>query len=102
MLWLAGIVDRFQVLVTRDLVQAGKPAPDIFLKAADLLGLAPGDCLVFEDSPTGVRAARAAGMRVVLVPDLIEPTLEVRAQCQAVYPSLNEAAAALESLLHGV
>lgn len=100
MLWLAGITEQFHVLVTRDLVQAGKPAPDIFLKAASLLGQDPADCLVFEDSATGIRAARAAGMRVVMVPDLVEPTAELRAQCQAVFPSLIEAADALEGLLN--
>jgi beta-phosphoglucomutase-like phosphatase (HAD superfamily) len=101
MLWLAGIVDHFHVLVTRDLVQAGKPAPDIFLKAASLLGQAPEACLVFEDSHAGIRAALAAGMRVIVVPDLVEPTPELRTQCRAVFPSLHEAAEALESLIVG-
>jgi HAD superfamily hydrolase (TIGR01509 family) len=50
-------------------VQHGKPAPDIFLLAAEQLGVAPAECLVFEDSPVGVEAARAAGMPVIAVPD---------------------------------
>ena len=50
-------------------LQAGKPAPDIFLLAASELGAPVRDCLVFEDSPVGVEAARAAGMQVVAVPD---------------------------------
>jgi pseudouridine 5'-phosphatase len=50
-------------------VRRGKPAPDIFLIAADALGAAPQDCIVVEDAPAGVAAARAAGMRVVAVPD---------------------------------
>ena len=98
-LWLSGIVDHFHVLVTRDLVQAGKPAPDIYLKAASLLGCEPDDCLVFEDSPSGIGAALAAGMRVIMVPDLIAPTAELRSQCLAVFPSLIEAADALEGLI---
>jgi HAD superfamily hydrolase (TIGR01509 family) len=98
MLWLTGIVDRFHALVTRDLVRAGKPAPDIFLKAASLLETSPADCLVFEDSINGIRAAETAGMRVIMVPDLIEPTAELRAKCHAVLPSLAEAAATLEGL----
>ena len=98
-LWLSGIVDHFHVLVTRDLVQAGKPAPDIYVKAASLLGQAPADCLVLEDSPAGIRAGLAAGMRVIMVPDLIPPTAELRSQCQAVYPSLGEVADALASLI---
>ena len=48
-------------------VKKGKPEPDIFLACAADLGLAAGDCIVFEDSPTGIKAARAAGMRVVAV-----------------------------------
>lgn len=100
MFWLAEIDHHFHALVTRDLVQAGKPAPDIFLKAASMLGADPGDCLVFEDSINGIRAAQAAGMRVVMVPDLIEPTPELRAACFAVHSSLAEAADSLEALLH--
>nr|WP_233253117.1 HAD-IA family hydrolase [Paracoccus binzhouensis] len=46
-------------------VARGKPAPDLFLFAAGHLGVAPGDCVVIEDSPAGLRAARAAGMRVI-------------------------------------
>lgn len=46
-------------------VEHGKPAPDLFLLAADRLGIAPGDCVVIEDSPAGLRAARAAGMRAI-------------------------------------
>jgi HAD superfamily hydrolase (TIGR01509 family) len=99
MLWLSGIVDRFHALVTRDLVGAGKPAPDIFQKAAGLLECEPGDCLVFEDSINGIRAAGAAGMRVIMVPDLIEPTPELRAQCFGVYPTLAEAARSLGDMV---
>jgi HAD superfamily hydrolase (TIGR01509 family) len=50
-------------------VKRGKPAPDIFLLAAERLGTLPADCLVFEDSPVGVEAALAAGMSVIAVPD---------------------------------
>lgn len=56
-----------RVLVGAEDVPAGKPAPDCFLAAADRLGVQPGDCLVFEDSPAGVAAAQAAGMEVVVV-----------------------------------
>ena len=61
----------FDTIVTADdpEVTAAKPAPDIFLTAARRLGVAPGECLVFEDSPFGVTAAKAAGMRVLAVPD---------------------------------
>jgi HAD superfamily hydrolase (TIGR01509 family) len=62
---LAGVRDCFSVLVSGHDVQRPKPYPDIYLKAASLLGLPASDCIVFEDSETGVAAARAAGMRVV-------------------------------------
>jgi HAD superfamily hydrolase (TIGR01509 family) len=101
MLWLSGIVDDFHALATRDLVAAGKPAPDIFLKAASLLECEPAECLVFEDSHAGIRAARAAGMRVIAVPDLLEPTEELRAQCLCVCSTLNDAVGILEGLIAG-
>lgn len=55
----------FSAFVTGDDVSRGKPAPDIFLLAAERLGVPPQDCLVFEDAPAGVAAAHAAGCRVV-------------------------------------
>jgi len=55
----------FQAAVTAEHVQKGKPAPDVFLQAAEKLGIEPRRCVVFEDAPSGVEAARAAGMRVV-------------------------------------
>lgn len=65
---LLGCSDWFDEVVTADDVANGKPAPDIFLKAAELLGVAPGKCLVIEDAPPGVAAALAAGMQVITVP----------------------------------
>lgn len=60
-----GIRPFFGAVVHADLVQRGKPAPDIFLRAAELLGLPPERCVVLEDAPMGVRAAKAAGMAAV-------------------------------------
>src|SRR5262249_6802376 len=69
--WLArhGISDLFDAVCSRDHVRRVKPAPDLYLLAARRLGAAPARCLVFEDSPNGIRAARAAGMRCVAVPN---------------------------------
>jgi len=63
--------ETFSVVVTGDdpRIARGKPAPDIFLLAAAELGVAPAQCVVVEDAPSGVAAGRAAGMRVVAVPD---------------------------------
>lgn len=80
----------FDAIVTADdpQVSAAKPAPDIFLVAAERLGIAPVDCLVFEDSPFGVTAAKAAGMFAVAVPDPAMPDAKfTHADCRL--PSLE-------------
>ncbi len=61
------------IVVSSDEVAHGKPAPDVYLETAARLGLAPGSCLVVEDSINGIRAAKAAGMTVVLVPNASVP-----------------------------
>jgi beta-phosphoglucomutase len=61
----AGIRKFFRAVVDGSQVARAKPAPDVYLRGAELLGVPPGDCIVFEDSPVGIQAARAAGMRVV-------------------------------------
>lgn len=62
-----GLRDYFSVSVDGKQVSRGKPAPDVFLIAAEKLGLAPEHCIVIEDAPVGIQAARAAGMRAVAV-----------------------------------
>ena len=59
---LCGLDDRFKVVVGADQVKNPKPAPDTFLRCAELLGVEPGQCVVFEDSPLGLQAAQRAGM----------------------------------------
>ncbi|WP_199229287.1 HAD family hydrolase [Caulobacter endophyticus] len=66
----------FDAIVTIEDVAAAKPAPDLFLEAARRLGMAPGDCLVFEDSVQGVQAAKAAGCNVIDVRELLEEAAE--------------------------
>ncbi|MEW6279320.1 MAG: HAD family phosphatase [Candidatus Eremiobacterota bacterium] len=86
----SGLLDRFPVVVCGDEVARAKPAPDLFLAAADRLEVEPLACLVVEDSPAGVEAARAAGMPVVFIPDLVAPDPRVEALSLAVLPSLEE------------
>ena len=66
---LTGLGDRFAVTVSSEEVERGKPAPDVYLEACRRLAVAPERCTAVEDSENGIRAARAAGMRVVLLPN---------------------------------
>ncbi len=63
-----GVSDLFEEVITADDVANGKPAPDIFLKAAKMLGVKPERCLVLEDAPAGVMAGQLAGMTVIAIP----------------------------------
>ena len=89
-LCLGGLADRFDTIVTGDEVERGKPAPEIFLLAAQRLGLLPEHCLALEDSESGALAALAAGMSVILVPDLKQPSAGLSAQVHRVCSSLHE------------
>jgi HAD superfamily hydrolase (TIGR01509 family) len=86
----AGLLDIFDTIVTRDDVVHPKPHPEPYLTAARRLGVLPGECLALEDSHTGVRAAHAAGMQTIMVPDLVKPNREIEALCVAVLPSLSD------------
>jgi beta-phosphoglucomutase-like phosphatase (HAD superfamily) len=87
-----GLDLRFSAIVTGDEVEHGKPAPDIYLKAAERLGIDPKHCLALEDSEPGAIAAASAGMRVIIVPDLRQPGEEAREAAFAVVPSLLQVA----------
>jgi HAD superfamily hydrolase (TIGR01509 family) len=62
------LFDLFPIIITPENVKRGKPAPDMFLLAAERMGVAPADCLVFEDGRSGLEAAKAAGMEAVFIP----------------------------------
>ena len=89
------LYDRFSGHLFGDQVDRGKPNPEIFLKAAVLLGLSPSSCLVLEDSLSGIEGACKARIPVIMVPDLIEPTDEIRKRVTAVCGSLRDVAALL-------
>ncbi|HEX7976634.1 MAG TPA: HAD family phosphatase [Anaerolineales bacterium] len=86
----AGVLERFEAVVGGDEVTNGKPAPDIFLEAARRLGVQPGECIVLEDSEAGIRAAHAAGMLPVMVPDLMQPRAEIARLAYRILPTLLE------------
>ena len=87
----AGLLPYFDAVCTSSDVAAPKPAPDVYLLAASRLGIEPARCLVLEDSPTGVRAALAAGMTPVQVPDMLEPDAAARALGHRIVASLGDA-----------
>jgi len=74
----AGIVDYFQVIVTGDMIDHSKPQPDIYLLACRKLGVEPEEAYAIEDSLNGLKSAHAAGMKPVLVPDLVNPDEEMK------------------------
>jgi HAD superfamily hydrolase (TIGR01509 family) len=84
------LVGRFHALITRDVQTRGKPHPEPFLKAAEALGVDPAACLALEDSHNGVRAAAAAGMMTIMVPDMLDPTEEMRSLCVRIARDLHE------------
>ncbi|PKO19041.1 MAG: HAD family hydrolase [Chloroflexi bacterium HGW-Chloroflexi-10] len=93
--------DCFQVIVSADEVAAGKPAPDVYLEAARRMGIEPQACVCFEDSANGIRAGKAAGMKVIAVPDARygSPADEVLAMADVVLNSLTEFSADTLQLL---
>jgi HAD superfamily hydrolase (TIGR01509 family) len=101
-LTLGGIRARFDTLVTCDDVARGKPSPDIYLLAAERLGVRPQACVAIEDSNPGIAAAHAAGAIAIMVPDVVRPTAETREKCAAVLPDLHAVLAMLrEKSSHG-
>lgn len=86
----AGIGKYFRAIVGGDLVAHGKPAPDLYVMAAALAGVAPERCIALEDSGPGLRAAHAAGCAAVLIPDLKPPTPEIERLAHRVLGSMSE------------
>ena len=93
-----GVADGFVAIITGDMVDRGKPNPDIYLQAANALAVCPTECLALEDSPNGVKAAKAAGMRCVAVPNGLSARLDM-SEADEVLPSLAAVAANLDELL---
>ncbi|MDR6841430.1 HAD family hydrolase [Pseudoxanthomonas sacheonensis] len=95
----SGIDGYFNHVVTSSDVAQAKPAPDLYLLAAERLGIPPRECIAIEDSEFGVRAASAAGMRVIQVPDLL-PASETTLTLAKVVPDLDRARAWFQKWLN--
>jgi beta-phosphoglucomutase-like phosphatase (HAD superfamily) len=94
---LGDLAAHFEAMTNGPEVAHGKPAPDIFLLALERAGLRAEECLVLEDSEAGVQAAHAAGLRVIMVPDLKEPSDEARSRAWRVCADLDEVREVLAS-----
>lgn len=92
-----GIFESFDRIVCATMVESGKPKPDIYIYAAQQLGLPPEECMALEDSPNGVRSAAAAGCVTVMVPDLTQPDEELNRLIFAKADSLSDVAEIIES-----
>ena len=97
-LQVSGLAPYFNAVVTGDMVQRGKPEPDIYLLACRELGTPPESCYAVEDSPNGVRSASAAGLKTILVPDMVEISEEIEKLAFKTFVSLLDVKAYFESL----
>jgi len=98
-LQVANLISHFKVIATGDDIQNGKPSPDIFLATAKLLNIPPEKCIVLEDSFPGIRAAHAAKMIPIMVPDLVQADDEIRSIAYSVVPSLYDAKIEIANLI---
>ena len=86
----AGLLDYFDVLVCGDMVSHSKPHPEIYQTACRLLNTSAGDCIAIEDSFNGIRSAYSAGMKPIMVPDLLPPDEELQKLLYGKFDSLLE------------
>ncbi len=84
----AGLREYFTVVIGGDMIEHGKPEPDIYLRACEELGIKPDTAFAIEDSANGIRSAHGAGLHTIMVPDLIAPTPQLEALLYAKYDSL--------------
>lgn len=92
----SGILSFFDEIISGDMVTRSKPDPEIYLKACRAAGFMPAQCCAVEDSPNGVRSAKAAGMCVFMVPDLLEPSEEILSLTDQVFDSHEKLLEALK------
>jgi HAD superfamily hydrolase (TIGR01509 family) len=100
MLRLAGVYDYFDALVCGNDVKHSKPHPEVFLTAAQKLGLEPCSCIAFEDSINGIKSAYAAKMTTVMVPDFLQPTQEIKPMISCLCQDLEQAIGFVQLTIH--
>lgn len=88
----ADLLGFFDIVVGGDQVKKGKPDPEVYLKAASRIGYPATSCYAFEDSETGVKAAHASGAKTIQIPDLIEPSSNLKSLGHLIAPSLLKGA----------
>lgn len=85
-----GLRDYFSVIVTGDMIEHSKPQPDIYLKACEELGANPKECFAIEDSLNGIRSAHWAGLKPIMVPDMIAPNDEIKSITTWIFEDLTK------------
>lgn len=93
-----GVLEYFDEIISGDMVENGKPAPDIYLYAAGKLGLTPDDCMVLEDSRNGIISANASGATAVLIPDIIPVDDDMISAADYICDDLNQVIGLIEKI----
>ena len=93
----AGIIDCFSAIICGDMVEKSKPAPDIYIKACEMLNENPEECIALEDSKNGLLSAYRAGCKPIMVPDLWQPDEEILQIIKGKYSDLEQVKKAFES-----
>lgn len=94
----AKVSEYFDAIVCGDMIQNSKPDPEIYLRAAKELNVEPNNCIALEDAPNGIKAAYKAGMKVIMIPDMIEATEETKKMLTVQFEHLGEVIEYLENL----
>lgn len=93
-----GLYERFDKICCGPMVKNGKPDPDLYLFAAEQIGISPSECIAIEDSPNGIKSAYGAGMNTIMVPDLSQPDSELEKMLFRKCDSLIEIIGILSSI----
>ena len=93
-----GIFDKFESIICGNMLENGKPCPDIYLYACEKLNLPPECCMALEDSPNGIKAASSAGCVTVMVPDLTPPTEDDLSRVYQVAENLTDVIGILRAI----